>query len=397
MSVMEGPQVAGLVDRVKNILFKPNTEWDRIEAEPATVKGLYFGYVMPLAAIPAVCSLIGTTLFGVNFVLTTVRLPLTAAITIAVTGYVGSLVGVCVVALALHLLAERFGGRKDLVQAFKVAAYSWTPAWLAGVLLLLPGVGLMGAMFLISLYGFYLLWAGAPKLMKTPKDQSAIYVIAAVITAIVVQVLVTNVTNRLYTPGPTFGAGGSVSLPGGGQVDLGKLQAASKSVEAAAQGVQAGVPAATTDSSVTPVSTEILSGLLPGSVSGYGRGDVESESGGTAGLNASNAQAAYTRGEDTFTLAVTDMGAAAGLAQMAGAVEMNRTERNGAYYSKVGKVNGRATFEEFDRDARQGKFGVLVADRFMVQAEGRADSIEVLKAAVGSIDLGRLESLARKG
>ena len=42
-----------LVDRVKNILLSPRTEWPVIDAEPATVASLYTGYIMPLAAIPA--------------------------------------------------------------------------------------------------------------------------------------------------------------------------------------------------------------------------------------------------------------------------------------------------------------------------------------------------------
>ena len=52
MTSLDGPVSSrGLVDRVKNILLSPKTEWERIDAEPATVKGLYTGYAMILAAI----------------------------------------------------------------------------------------------------------------------------------------------------------------------------------------------------------------------------------------------------------------------------------------------------------------------------------------------------------
>ena len=40
-----------LVDRVKNILLTPRTEWSAIAGETATVQGLYTGYIMILAAI----------------------------------------------------------------------------------------------------------------------------------------------------------------------------------------------------------------------------------------------------------------------------------------------------------------------------------------------------------
>ena len=53
-----------LFGRVKRLLLSPAAEWERIDAEPATIKGLYVGYVCILAAIPAVASLIGGQVFG---------------------------------------------------------------------------------------------------------------------------------------------------------------------------------------------------------------------------------------------------------------------------------------------------------------------------------------------
>ena len=55
-----------LVDRVKNILLSPRTEWPVIDAEPATVASLYTGYIMPLAAIPVICQAIGMSMIGMN-------------------------------------------------------------------------------------------------------------------------------------------------------------------------------------------------------------------------------------------------------------------------------------------------------------------------------------------
>ena len=48
---------------VINILTKPKEEWPVIAAEPETFNRLFVGYVVPLAAIPAVCSFIGSLLF----------------------------------------------------------------------------------------------------------------------------------------------------------------------------------------------------------------------------------------------------------------------------------------------------------------------------------------------
>jgi len=39
----------------------------------------------------------------------------------------------------------------------------------------------------------------------------------------------------------------------------------------------------------------------------------------------------------------------------------------------------------------------VIGQRFTVKASGRADGIDQLKQAVGSVDLGRLESLRNQG
>src|ERR1044072_2344087 len=53
-----------LVERVKNILIQPKEEWAVIDGEPATIKGLYTGYVCILAAIGPVCMALGMILTG---------------------------------------------------------------------------------------------------------------------------------------------------------------------------------------------------------------------------------------------------------------------------------------------------------------------------------------------
>ena len=56
-----------LIQRVKNILITPKTEWPVIDAEPATIGGIYKNYVMILAAIPPICLLIGLLVFGMPY------------------------------------------------------------------------------------------------------------------------------------------------------------------------------------------------------------------------------------------------------------------------------------------------------------------------------------------
>lgn len=179
-----------LVDRVKNILLSPRTEWLVIDAEPATVASLYTGYIMPLAAIPVICQALGMSLFGVTipFIGTHYRTPMGSALTSAAILYVFSLVAVFVISLVVDGLAPTFGGTKNPVQALKVVAYSYTASWVGGVFSLLPALGIIGVLF--GLYSLYLLFLGLPVLMKSPPDKAVGYTVVVVICAIIVTWLI---------------------------------------------------------------------------------------------------------------------------------------------------------------------------------------------------------------
>jgi hypothetical protein len=196
-----------LIERVKNILMSPKTEWPVIDAEPATIGGIYKNYVMILAAIGPVCMLIGLLVIGMPYFTFSMDYLLAQA----VIGYVMALVGCFLLALIIEALAPSFGGTKDRVKAFKVAAYSSTAAWVAGILYLLPLLGFLA--ILAGLYGLYLLYLGLPVLMKTPADKSLVYTIAIIVAAIVVYLVIAAITSRILMammPAPAM----SIAYPG---------------------------------------------------------------------------------------------------------------------------------------------------------------------------------------
>lgn len=156
----------GLIDRVKNILLHPSQEWVVIEQESSSASELYSSYVAPLAAIGPVALIIGFSAIGH-----------------AVVNYVLALAGVYVLALIIDALAPSFQGKKNKMQSLKVAAYSNTPAWLAGIFILVPALGFLQ---ILGLYSVYLLYLGLPVLMKAPRDKAVIYTIVVVIAAIVI-------------------------------------------------------------------------------------------------------------------------------------------------------------------------------------------------------------------
>lgn len=191
-----------LVDRAKGILLSPKNEWAVIDTEPATVGSLYQGYIVPLAAIPAVASFIGWSVLGVSLLGFRYRVPAGSALTGAAVQYVLALVGVFVLALIIDGLAPSFGGQKSQIQALKVAAYSNTAAWVAGIFLIVPALSVLS--LIGALYSLYLLYLGLPIVMKAPPDKALGYTAVVVIVAIVLYIVIGYVV-RSVVPYPMPG------------------------------------------------------------------------------------------------------------------------------------------------------------------------------------------------
>ena len=201
-----------LVDRVKNIIMHPKAEWPVIDAEPSTIGGIYTSYVAILAAIPPIASAVGQMVFGYRFFGIVYRPSPAHVITQAVIQYVLSLAMVYVMALIIEALAPTFGGTKDRLAAFKVAAYSGTAAWLAGIVGIIPNLGFLA---IVGLYSLYLYYTGLPVLMKVPADKAIGYVLAVIVAAIVLFFIVGAITAAVvsaFAPMPLATGGGSLSI-----------------------------------------------------------------------------------------------------------------------------------------------------------------------------------------
>jgi len=377
-----------IVVRAKAIILKPKEEWAVIDAEPATIGGIFTGYVLILAAIPPLAALIGGQIFGYGALGITFRPSLVGAISMAIAHYVFALIGLFVLALIIDFLAPQFGGQKDKVKAFKVAAYSGTAGWLAGIFSLVPSLSILG---ILGLYSLYLLYLGLPRLMKAPEDKALVYTIVTIVAAAILFI----VAGALARPfGTMFSGGygpstvsGEMTVPGVGKVDLGKLDAASKQMETAARKMEDAAKNGTS-AAVAPAA---LQAMLPEKIGRFTRTEIES-SGMSAGARAS---ARYTAGEDDIRLELTDMAAAGAFAGLGAALNVQSSKQTATGYEKTQTVDGRIVTEEWDNESRHGKFGTTLANRFMVEANGTVANIDELKAAVNAIGLDRLAALAK--
>ncbi len=383
------PKARGLINRVQDILLRPAPTWDVIDTEPADVKSLYMGYVIPLAAIGPVASIIGISLFTLGF-------GLIPAVLGGIWGFAVGLGMVYVLALIIDALAPSFNGQKNFLQAFKLAAYSMTAGWVAGIVMVIPL--LFFVVLLASLYNLYLFYIGLPKLMKSPPEKSLGYTAVVVIIAIVLLAVAGGV-GKIIADGAALGTlgamnhgavvadngkvSGTVKI-GGASVDLGKIQQATDQMAAQQNGT----------STVKVADPQVLLALMPANFMGAARTDDGTSSGGAAGMSIATADAHYLINGNTINLQVEDLGTASGLGAMAAALNVNSSSSSATGYSKISTQNGQMVSEEYDRDSKYGKYAVVRNGRISVEASGTVDSIDTLKNLVNGLDAGKLEGLS---
>jgi hypothetical protein len=401
-----------LVQRAKNIIVSPRTEWDVIAAENTPSRDLVVGYVLPLAAVAAIAGFIGMTLIGQSLpFLGTFRMGIGWGLGLAIYNIIMAVVFVFVLGFIIDALAPTFNGQKNMAQATKLAAYSYTPAWLAGILGIIPALGILA--IIGALYGLYLLYLGLPRLMKNPPDKSAGYTALVVVCAIVVGFIISMIGGLITAPAMMaahMGAGPAVSFDkgsGGAQLDqfARKMEEAGKRMEEAQKSgdpkkqMEAALGTLGTALSggkgVEPVQLDALKPFAPEKFAGLPRTDTRADRSGVAGLMAAKVESDYGEGDKSVQLEIVDTGGAAGLTALAGWAALGATSESETSdrTERMRREGNRLVREEVSKRGGTNSYSVILADRFVVTAEGRGVDIATLKSAVGSLDLAKLEAL----
>jgi hypothetical protein len=179
------------------------------------------------------------------------------------------------------------------------------------------------------------------------------------------------------------------------------MEAAQKSGDSAAQSAAMGkmMGAMTgTDGSVEALAPEQIKAFLPDSLGNFKRTGLSAERNKAMGMQVSQASADYAADNGQhITLKVSDTGGAKGLMSLASAMAPEEEKQTEHGYEKTYSADGNLIHEAWDTQSNYGEYSVVVGKRFTVKANGRTDSIDQLKQAVASVDLGKLESLKDAG
>jgi hypothetical protein len=155
------------------MLARPGRTFDRVAEERGDLQGLFRRYVAPLAAIPAVCGVVGPLIFGFNVYNVGIHMSAVGLILGALVEYGLTIGAVFALGLFVDLSAPWFGGVRDRDRALRLAAYSATAVWVAGLAEIYPNLGLpLG--ILAAMWSLYALYIGLARLMRVPEERRLI-------------------------------------------------------------------------------------------------------------------------------------------------------------------------------------------------------------------------------
>jgi hypothetical protein len=378
---------SGLVARVKNILMSPREEWARIATESTGLSALLTGYVLPLAAIGAVASVIGSMLFlGMLFG----PAGLVPAVIGALIGVGFTLLGVFLCGILINALASSFSSTPNQTRANQLAAYSSTASLIGSWGAIIPFLGWLFALA-GGIYSIVLFYMGLTPMMNTPEDKRVLYTIVLALIAIVAYWIIGMVVAMMLI---SFGLGvggamsrgfsfnqapsheqSEVTLPGGGTVDLDALQ---KQAEAMQSGE--GVAAA-----VDPMQLQQqLPQSLPG---GFALASVSS----SAAMGGSQAEGVYQNGDAQLRVNIVHMGAMGALAGMAAGMNVQENRQDADGYSRSQTIDGRIYSEEVSNSSRSASYGVIGRGVAVTADGSNGVTLDQARAAVETIGVQRLE------
>ena len=183
--------------RVKQILFSPQTAYLEIGQEDTPHSKTLTSYILPLLVIPVLFAfigygLVGYTIQGYHF--SSVGMGFRMAI-IQIVVLVG---GIYLSALIINVLADNFGVTKNFSRVFSLVAYAYTPMFLAGIFHIHHA--LWWLVFLVGLYGLYLLLVGLKPILKPTEDKADTYSIVSLAVPVVGYIVLFQVAKTIIWP-----------------------------------------------------------------------------------------------------------------------------------------------------------------------------------------------------
>ncbi len=169
-----------IIERIKNILLSPKTEWDVINQEEETLNNIAVKYVLIIALIPSIATAIGYSNFTIEIMGQKISTNV-SPISLFLKNYITSIISFYICTYVVDALASNFNSEKNINKSAQLVAYSFTASWIAGIFSLIP---ILSFLSIVGLYSIYLFYIGLPKLKKTPEDKILPYMLVSALVII---------------------------------------------------------------------------------------------------------------------------------------------------------------------------------------------------------------------
>lgn len=163
---------SNIVSQVKVLIVNPKGFWESKKEVEEGRKVVLFSYLFPLLLVVALAVFLGEFFRRTDFFIEYPLLKALREILLVVLQY---FMGV----FFAKELMKTFGGKKDVVAARKLVAYSLTPLLLVSVV-----TGLFQFLYVIDVlgfYSFYLFWIGAKQLLRLPENKANSYAMITIV------------------------------------------------------------------------------------------------------------------------------------------------------------------------------------------------------------------------
>lgn len=145
---------------------------------------------------------------------------------------------------------------------------------------------------------------------------------------------------------------------------------------------------------VAPVDFHSLQALLPASLPGMKRSNGGGSNSQSMGVKSASAHADYQgSGNQSIHVSISDLTGISGVMGLADALPKDTESESDAGYEKDVTLGGRSMHEKFTKAGQQGSLQVIVAKRFEVDVDGTGVDMNALHAAMGHVDLAKLETM----
>lgn len=177
-----------------NIIFQPEKEWGRVASENRTSSYLRNNYLLPLSLLVSISAVAGSLIF-INTELSPVY-----SLFIGLRSFLLLLVTVYASSLILNEITYPLDLGKDFNNSFRIIVYSITPFLLCEIISSI----FESLLFLdiLGLYGLYIFWTGAEKILTPPDYKKMPMLIATAVSMagiyIVSDIILKMLTDKIY-------------------------------------------------------------------------------------------------------------------------------------------------------------------------------------------------------